>query len=63
MDPDAALAALRAHATLILQQVDAEQQPDLDDVIRLAEASLAVDQWMTAGGRTPRGWGPLRGVR
>ena len=73
MDPDAALAELRALADTILDLIDSasgdtgssdpseEPAVDLADASRFAELVQALDGWICAGGFLPRAWAAGRG--
>lgn len=51
MDPNAALAELRG---LYADLLDTEE--DDDHVMRIAELTQALDQWLTGGGFLPNEW-------
>ena len=56
MDPNATLAELRGAASRIVDELDHERQPDLDDVQRIAEAFQDLDEWLSKGGFLPADW-------
>ena len=55
MDPDAALAAMRA----ILAR-SADRQVKLEDAVELLELFEALDVWLVRGGALPRAWNKVR---
>lgn len=52
MDPNANLAEQRVLAAKLLEDDD----PDTDDVTRLCELVLSLDQWICRGGFLPKSW-------
>jgi hypothetical protein len=52
MDPDANLKEQLRLAERLLS----EETPDNDDVTRLAELVVALDDWLAGGGFLPKGW-------
>lgn len=56
MDPDANLKEQRELAALIQSQLDEGETPDEDDVLRLSELVIALDEWISNGGFVPAAW-------
>lgn len=56
MDPDANLKEQRELAALIQSQLDEGETPDEDDVLRLSELVIALDEWIAGGGFLPAAW-------
>jgi hypothetical protein len=52
MDPNANLAEQLALANAIVE----DDQPSLEDVMRLAELIHDLNDWLTRGGALPRAW-------
>ena len=51
MDPDETLRIMLEHAALLADDEDASE-----DAYRLADAVLALDEWITKGGFLPARW-------
>jgi hypothetical protein len=56
MDPDAALNIMIDRAEAILASADAGGEVDDDDALELAEATLALTDWIRKGGFLPSAW-------
>ncbi|TAL43759.1 MAG: hypothetical protein EPN91_05840 [Salinibacterium sp.] len=62
MDPDSNLRDQLRLAKQLLAEVDEGSQPDQDDIGRLAELVIALDNWIAGGGFLPKAWNyhPIR---
>jgi hypothetical protein len=60
MDPDAALEGLLNLADVVTSLADDGQWTGDCDILRIAELTLALDGWLTAGGFMPTRWKPAR---
>lgn len=56
MDPNAALEAARAQASLIVARHDAGEEVETGHVEKLVESFQALDEWLSRGGFLPRNW-------
>lgn len=56
MDPTANLKEQRELAAQINATIDAGDQPDLGDILRLSELVLTLDEWISRGGFLPEQW-------
>lgn len=56
MDPDENLKEQRQLAARLLWQQENDQPIDEDDVLRLSELVIALDNWIMAGGFLPKEW-------
>jgi hypothetical protein len=60
MDPDAALEELLNLADLVTSLAEDSEWTGDCDILRMAELTLALDGWLTAGGFMPARWKPAR---
>lgn len=63
MDPDANLEEQRRLAARLMERIerpspmtDRARESDWDDVLRLTELVIALDNWIAGGGFLPRAW-------
>lgn len=58
MDPDANLEEQRRLAARLVERIDNDRMTTQhwDDVLRLSELVIALDNWIAAGGFLPRVW-------
>jgi len=56
MDPDTNLREQLQLAKKIMRHVDKGKPIDLDDVDRLADLVVSLDDWITRGGFLPQRW-------
>lgn len=56
MDPDENLREQRKLSARLMYQAENGIDVDEDDVLRLAELVIAMDNWIAIGGFPPRAW-------
>jgi hypothetical protein len=60
MDPDQALQVIRTSASEVIFIMTKTSTPRCEAAIRLAEHTLALDQWLAGGGFLPAAWQPSK---